>query len=123
MKKLLCIVLMLVLLAGCSPMETASGTENKQNYITGVWVSYSELDTMLAGDFKAEFNTTVQNCVSRGITDMFVHVRPFCDSYYPSEYYPLRSSAAAQGFDALEYMINACHNSGIKFHAWINTYR
>lgn len=123
MKKILCIVLTLLLLSGCSPADNANENISKQNYITGVWVSYSELDTMLMGDFKTEFNVAVQNCLSRGITDMFVHVRPFCDSYYPSELFPLRATAATHGFDVLEYMINVCHQSGIKFHAWLNPYR
>ena len=122
MKKLLCVMLVLLLLAGCSPIDTPSDT-NKQNYITGVWVSYSELDTMLQKDFKVEFTATVQNCLSRGITDMFVHIRPFCDSYYPSELFPLRASAAVHNFDILEYMISICHQNGIKFHAWLNPYR
>lgn len=78
---------------------------------------------MLSGDFKAEFGAAVQNCLSRGVTDMFVHIRPFCDSYYPSEIFPLRSSAATQNFDVLEYMIGICHQNGIKLHAWLNPYR
>lgn len=122
MKKLLCVMLILLLLVGCSPTDTVSDSV-KQEYITGVWVSYSELDTMLSGDFKDEFGVAVQNCLSRGVTDMFVHIRPFCDSYYPSELFPLRSSAATQNFDILEYMIGVCHQNGIKFHAWLNPYR
>ena len=122
MRKLLCVMLILLLLAGCSPTDTVSN-DVKQDYITGVWVSYSELDIMLSGDFKAEFDAAVQNCLSRGVTDMFVHIRPFCDSYYPSEIFPLRSSAATQNFDVLEYMIGVCHQNGIKLHAWLNPYR
>ncbi len=122
MKKLFCIMLTLLLLVGCSPAETTN-VSDKQDHITGVWLSYSELDGMLRGDFKAEFNMAVQNCKTRGITDMFVHARPFCDSYYPSQYFPLRESAAMQEFDVFEYMISLCHQNGIKFHAWINPYR
>ncbi len=122
MKRLLCTMFVLILLAGCSTAEP-NVTQEKQNYITGVWVSYSELDAMLQKDFKAEFSLAVQNCTSRGITDIFVHTRPFCDSYYPSQYFPLRESAAVCDFDILEYMINICHQSGIKFHAWLNPYR
>ena len=123
MKKILCIVLSCLLLVGCTQQNTANEGTEKQNYITGVWMSFSELDTMLQGDFKAEFDLAVQNCKTRDITDMFVHVRPHCDSYYPSEYFPLRASASTQNFDVLEYMISVCHQNGIKFHAWINPYR
>ena len=93
MKRLMCVMLVLLLLVGCSTAES-NITQEKQNYITGVWVSYSELDTMLQKDFKAEFSAAVQNCTSMGITDIFVHTRPFCVSYYPSQFFPLRESAA-----------------------------
>lgn len=123
MKKLFCIMLVHLLLVGCSPAKTTSENNNNQDYIIGVWISYAELDTMLQGDFKTEFGTAVQNCLSRGITDLFVHVRPFCDSYYPSQYFPLRSAATVYDFDILEHMITVCHQNGIKFHAWLNPYR
>ena len=123
MKRLLCIVMSLLILVGCTQKDTLNENDNKQNYITGVWVSFSELDTMLQGDFKTEFDTVVQNCRSRGITDIFVHVRPHCDSYYQSQLFPLRASVATQNFDILGYMIDICHKNSIKFHAWLNPYR
>lgn len=123
MKRLLCIILLLFILTGCSPIETSSQPDIKQDYITGVWLSFLEIDTLLQNNFTAEFNTVIANCKTRGITDIFVHVKPFCDSYYPSEYFPLRSSAASIGFDVLEYMIDICHQNNIRFHAWINPYR
>lgn len=123
MKKLFCIMLSFLLLAGCSSSKTQDKKTDEQNYITGVWISYSELDAMLGGDFKAEFDNAVQNCKKRGITDLFVHIRPFCDSYYPSALYPLRQSVAGYDFDILDYMISLCHKNDIKFHAWLNPYR
>ena len=123
MKRIISIILVLLLLGGCSPSDTSSGFEDKQSYITGVWLSYSELDGMLQKDFKAEFDAAVQNCLSRGVTDMFVHIRPHCDSYYPSQLFPMRSSAAMCDFDVLEYMIDICHQNNIKLHAWLNPYR
>lgn len=124
MKRILSIILVLFLLAGCSPIKRENGQKGTDDrYIVGVWVSYAELDAMLAGDFKTEFDNAVQNCVSRGITDMFVHVRPFCDSIYPSQIFPLRATASGVDFDVLEYMINSCHQKNINFHAWVNPYR
>ncbi len=123
MKKLICAILVLFLLAGCTNHIAVNRENEKINYITGVWISFSELDNMLLGDFKAEFETAVQNCKARGITDVFVHVRPFCDSYYRSQLFPLRKSVVIHNFDVLEYMINTCHANGIKFHAWLNPYR
>lgn len=123
MKKLVCAILVLFFLVGCTNGTAVNQENKKSDYITGVWVSFSELDAMLLGDFKTEFDAAVQNCKARHITDMFVHVRPYCDSYYRSQFFPLRATAATQGFDILEYMITTCHQNGIKFHAWLNPYR
>lgn len=122
MKRLLCLVLVLTCLWGCSPQK-AENSVDKSTYITGVWISYTELDVMLQGDFKTEFNTAVENCVLRGITDVFVQVRPFCDAIYPSEYFPIRESAAAYDYDVLAYVIDVCRKNNVKIHAWINPYR
>ncbi len=127
MKKLLSIILILMLLVGCSPMQkdlSVTETDAADTYITGVWISYAELDNLLAnGDFKNQFNTVLSNCKARGITDVFVHTRAFCDSIYSSQYFPLRESVAGYDFDILEYMISQCHLADINFHAWINPYR
>ena len=124
MKRAICaIVLIVSLLCGCtSPIPNDSATTKKE-YIKGVWFSYLELDTMLSGDFKAEFNKALTNCKSLFITDIFVHVRPFCDALYESQYFPLRETAADKDFDILQFMIDAAHQKGIRFHAWINPYR
>lgn len=122
MKRLFCVILVLVCFCGCSPQKDEKPVEESP-YITGVWISYTELDSMLQGDFKNEFNAAVENCVSHGITDVFVHVRPFCDAIYRSDYYPLRDTAAAYDYDILDYITQTCHKSNIKIHAWINPYR
>ena len=111
-----------VFLAGCSPMQEESNKTNNR-YIKGVWISYSEMDQLLEGDFKLEFIKVVQNCKNRGITDLFVHMVPFCDAYYMSDVFPLRITVAKYDFDVLEYMITECHKNEIDFHAWINPYR
>lgn len=121
MKKILSLVLALsMLLVGCAQGADASVEEN---YITGVWITYSELDQMLSRDFKSEFESAVKNCAERGITDLFVHTIPFCDAYYKSKKFPLRSTAATKDFDPLEYMVQSCHKHNVKIHAWINPYR
>ncbi len=125
MKKFLCILLVCLSLCGCSSLKNKNIVNtNTRTNIVGTWISYSELDTMLlSGDFKRQFSIAVDNCKARGITDVFVHTRPYCDAFYNSQLFPKRESAATYDFDILEYMIIECHNNGIKFHAWINPYR
>lgn len=127
MKKILCIIITAFLLVSCEPIEGTPDTyspPSDKSYVCGVWVSFSELDGwLLSGNFKNEFETVVQNCKARGITDMFVHTRPFCDSIYPSKLFPMRESVKNCDFDILQFMIDVCHQNSISFHAWINPYR
>ena len=125
MKKVLCVVTVLIMLVGCTPVKKQNNpAASTKSYITGVWISYAELDSMLKSrDFKNCFENALVDCKQRGITDAFVHTRAFCDSLYPSKYFPLRESAAGYDFDILEFMISSCHENGIRFHAWLNPYR
>ncbi len=125
MKKVQCffIVVLLLLLCGCKSVDTAFEQEKREVYINGVWLTYSELDKMLESDFKLEFEKVIKNCKERGITDMFVHIVPFCDAYYNSKIYPKRTSALSKDYDILKYMVDMCHKNNINFHAWINPYR
>ena len=78
MKRILCIALSLILLTGCSPQKEnkTRKTDTAESYVSGVWLSYSELDAVLkTGDFKNGFDAVASNCKSRGITDLFVHTR------------------------------------------------
>ena len=59
MKKFLCVIMILIMLAGCSPVEkenSVTAGQSSDSYVTGVWISYAELDGMLAGgNFKNNF--------------------------------------------------------------------
>lgn len=123
MKRAICVMLLCsVLLCGCTG-GNKTVTQSAKDYITGVWFSYLELDEMLGGDFKAEFTDALYNCKTLGITDVFVHIRPFCDSLYKSEYFPLRQTAQGLSFDAMKFMVDTAHENQMRFHAWINPYR
>lgn len=117
-----------LLLCGCTavPQNTASAPApdaETVETVAGVWVSYSELNTMLAGDFNAAFEALLENCRQTGITDLFVHTRAFCDAIYPSEIFPITQAAAGFDGDLLTDMIERVHGAGMRFHAWINPYR
>lgn len=130
MKKLLCAFLcaLFCALCACSPQSAVSSPDNtaqaaENGKITGLWLSYSELNAMLSGDFSEQFGALLENCRSIGITDLFVHVRAFCDSIYPSEIFPKSSAAASYNGDLLRDITELTHKAGIRVHAWINPYR
>ena len=119
MKKLLAVIISLMLLCGCNKTETPSNDVKH----SGVWLSYSEVNSMLKGDFKAEFDSLIKNCRELSINNLYIHTRAFGDSIYKSEYFPLNGLCDKYDFDILEYVISVCHNNGISVHAWINPYR
>lgn len=98
----------------------------------GVWVPYFSLSngntSMSEEEFKEHFDEILETAASSGMNTLFVHVRSFCDAMYPSEIFPYSdiftgSQDIAPDYDPLEYMIEATHNAGLEFHAWINPYR
>ncbi len=122
MKRIICVLMILFLLCGCTKIQNTDN--NTDEYISGVWLSFSELNTLIvSNDFANRFDRVANNCKDFGITDMYVHVRAFCDVIYPSDYFPMLSALVGYDYDILEYMINSCHKRGIRIHAWINPYR
>ncbi len=118
------LVFVLVFLSGCRRLnEEQPPKKENAEFINGVWVSFSELDEMAAGDFKLEFSAAADRLKNIGTTDVFLHTIPFCDAIYKSEYYPLRKGFEGFDFDVLEYIISECHTRGMRLHAWINPYR
>ena len=125
MKRALCLcVAVCVFLVGCTAPEKAPEKAGENTYVKGVWFTYSEIDVMLnSANFKTEFQKAANNCKSFGITDVFIHIRAFGDSLYKSKYFPQREGAQGYEFDVLQYIINVCHERGMRVHAWINPYR
>ena len=96
-----------------------------------VWVPYMSLDVsndFSEENFKNKFNEIINTSKAHNINTLIVHIRPFSDSLYPSKYFPYSHIlTGTQGknpnFNPLEFMIDACHNASLEFHAWINPLR
>ncbi len=104
--------------------------EAEEETLVGVWVPYFSLDTAehTQEAFEENYRQIAQTAQEKGINAMFVHVRPFSDALYPSQYYPwshILTGTQGQdpGFDPLEFMIETAHSLGMEFHAWLNPLR
>ena len=98
--------------------------------LRGVWLPYFSMVTenYSEGEFKKRIDKVVSECKQYGINTLIVHTRPFGDSIYPSELFPMSHIISGkQGksvdFDALDIIINTAHSNNISVHAWINPLR
>lgn len=121
-RKIIALITVMVMLLCCCSKRNGPKLQ-VQGHMNGMWVSYIEMDAMLNSDFERSFEKLLLDVKELKITDLFVHVRPFCDAYYKSELFPLREGAKTYNFDILHYMVDMCHKNGIRLHAWINPYR
>ncbi len=135
MKRLIISILVLLFLfTGCSlpsepqraPAENSGEgvLESEAPLFVGVWLTYAELSAK--GKTEKAYREYIRNLFSsfkkEGITDVFLHVRPFADSFYNSEVFPL-SAYASSDFDVLALCLEEGESFGINIHAWINPYR
>ena len=87
-----------------------------------VWIAYYDFSDS-QGSSKAEFTSYIEtmfdNAKSWGMNAVVVHVRPFSDAMYKSEYFPWSSYASGQqginpGYDPLKIMVDEAHERGIR---------
>ncbi|QHQ62322.1 family 10 glycosylhydrolase [Anaerocolumna sedimenticola] len=98
-----------------------------------VWISYLEYmnygkDGFTEASFESAIDKMFDKVVDMNMNAVVVHVRPFGDAMYNSEYFPWSRYASGTqgtdpGFDPLEYMVKAAHERGLQIHAWLNPYR
>lgn len=79
--------------------------------------------------FRKKAKQTMKNIAEGGFNTVLLQIRPFADSYYKSEYYPLSyfvtGSYAKQEvkYDVVSIFIEEAHKLGLSIHAWINPMR
>lgn len=114
----------------------AAGTPSASEEMRGVWVSsvynldYPSSPTTDPDKLKTEADEILDNCVKWGLNAVFLQVRPSGDALYKSDLFPWSKyltgsvgTAPQDGFDPLEYWVEAAHKRGLELHAWINPYR
>ncbi len=81
-----------------------------------------------AESFKNKIDEMFDNCKQFGLNTVFVQVRPFCDSFYPSQLFPWSKNLTGESgksveYDPLEIMLESAKKYGLSVHAWINPFR
>lgn len=113
-------------------VQNATGESVINGEIRGVWLSYYEIDVDNSKNtrekYAAYIDSLCRNFSAYGITDAFVHVRPYADALYKSGVYPTSVYAGvSQGeeppFDLLEVICEVMGSYGMRVHAWLNPYR
>jgi len=98
----------------------------------GLYFSYIEFDDYIKGKDentqKKNINNILDNIKKLKFNRLILHVRPFSDSIYKSNYYPisktiLNDKGKIPEYDILKYFINEAHKRNILIDAWINPYR
>ncbi|MGI5893210.1 MAG: glycoside hydrolase family 10 protein [Candidatus Merdivicinus sp.] len=110
--------------------EVSSVTSSEE--MRGIWLSYLDLSPLMVGkeeeDFRASAAEICQNVAEFGLNTLFVQVRPFSDSFYPSEYFPWSKWASGTtgvplAYDPVQILRDEAAKQGLEFHAWINPMR
>ena len=99
--------------------------------IRAVWMSFYELTLpkdMTRAAFTQKYDALFQQCEELGLNTIFIHVRPFTDAIYPSEYYPWSEiltgkQGQSPGYDPLQILCDLAAKHGLAPHAWINPFR
>lgn len=132
------VLLLVVLLCGCSRVPITENTEKTSQqhienaaYVKSVWIAYYELQDMIK-DTEASFSKLINKRFKQlkdiGFNTITVQVRPCADAFYISAYYPSSKYCfGCQGvympYDPLSVMCDSAHNLGLRIEAWINPYR
>lgn len=137
--KTVCVLIVLIYIIMIPIGAVYAKAADPNDEFQGVWISYLEFNDRLKdpvtgklGFTKKRFESVIDEMFDQaqnlGMNAVVVHVRPFGDAFYPSEYFPWSKYISGTqgrdpGFDPLAYMVEAAHNRELEFHAWINPYR
>lgn len=93
-----------------------------------VWISCYELPDATVGEesFRLSITEMFKKIKDFGLNTVFLHVRPFADAIYPSEFFPWSKYACRgenPGFDPLAVVVNCAKEASLSLHAWINPFR
>ena len=107
--------------------EEAFTKEEVTAKIYGVWLTYSEIGSLVKGKSEAEYKKSLEvvfnNLTKNKINTVFYQCRAFCDSLYKSEIFPASAYVGSLTYDPLKIFIDFANQNNIAVHGWVNPYR
>lgn len=108
----------------------------KLKNVKAMWLSQYDLKDVYSkngaqrseAEFRSLMKRIFENVALNGFNTVFIQVRPFADSFYPSEYYPPSSFVTGKygndfEYDPFKIIISLAHENNLSVHAWINPLR
>ncbi len=121
---------------GVTPLEDPGYIAETPENLKAVWLSQWDMQKVYLksnkqrdeDDFIRRAAQIMENAKKDGFNTVFVQVRPFGDSFYPSSVYPpSKMVVGAYGgkfeYDPFSILVDAAHEVGLSIHAWINPLR
>ncbi len=104
----------------------------KTDEVRAIWIAFLDLQKILVGrseeNFTAAAEEMFRTCKDAGLNTVIVQVRPYGDSFYPSDYFPWSDYASGKmgrelDYDPLKIMVEKAHGMGLSIEAWVNPLR
>lgn len=109
---------------------------NNYENIKAMWLSQFDLSAVYtvnhqqraAYEYRTLLCRILDRVVETGINTVIVQVRPYMDSMYPSEYYPMSKYVVGEygteaAYDPFAILLEEAHIRALSVHAWINPLR
>lgn len=104
--------------------------------VKAVWLSQFDLNSVYTDDsgqrnvkdFTQRIKIVINNMKEYGFNTLIVQIRPYADSFYPSEIYPPSKYVVGSykndfSYDPIKIIIEEAHKANLSVHAWINPLR
>ncbi len=110
---------------------TEKNANREKNPIIAVWLTYSEIGSLVKDKTEAEYEESVDDVLSglkaNKINTVFYQCRAFCDSFYKSEIFPVSKYIVAENiapaYDPFAIFLEKAEVYGLSVHCWVNPYR
>ena len=123
--------------ANSPPQEEPSyPTVEIKGEIKAVWISQFDLKSVLMngkvqrnqGEFSDLFVSMLKNLITYGFYTLLIQARPYCDSFYPSDFFPWSemvtgSYSVLASYDPFSIMVSEAKKAGFSVHGWLNPMR